>query len=363
MRTISSQLDPDKKTIIISAGGTGGHIFPALAVAHELARQYNILWVGAKVGLENKLVPEHDYPLVTINISGVRKNGWLKKLLLPITLINSHIQCLKIIYKYKPSIIVGFGGYATFPIGITARVLGKPLIIHEQNSVAGLSNRVLAKVASRVLCAFPGVLISSKTRVVGNPVREEIISLKKIEPRDINSKKLRILILGGSLGARALNENVPLALAKVKDRVLHVIHQVGRGDADLVQACYDDNGINDAKVVNFIADMADAYANADLIICRSGASTVAEISCAGVATIFVPYPYAVDDHQTTNAKYLVDNKAAILLPEKTLTPQSLADLITTLSPKECSVMGCKSRELAIYDSTQEISREVISFCS
>lgn len=347
------------KTIIISAGGTGGHIFPALAIAKQLQNSYKIIWVGAKTGLENTLIPQHGFLLETVTVAGVRNKGLLRKLLLPFTLLRAHLECLKILLKHRPAIVVGFGGYATFPITLTAKLLFKPVVIHEQNSVAGLTNRILAKVANKVLVAFPAVLAGSKTLLVGNPVRQEIIAA--FQNKDISSEDvagLRVLIIGGSLGAKALNDNVPLALAKLGNKVAEVTHQVGRSEIEPIAEIYRQHKVN-VKVVNFVEDMAAAYTNADLIICRAGASTVAEVACAGIAAIFVPYPYAVDDHQTVNTRQLVAAGAAQLLPQTNLTPDSLAEIIRNLSHTQCQAMGQKARSISIIDSTERICQQII----
>ncbi len=340
-----------KPVVIISAGGTGGHIFPALAVARQLADKYDIVWVGGKVGMENQIIPQNGYPLETVSVAGVRNKGALRKLMLPLTMLRALFECWLIIRKHRPVAVIGFGGYATFPILLAARILGKKTLIHEQNSVAGLSNRVLAKLVNQVLTAFPNVLSSAKTQLVGNPVRQEIIN---ITPANANTTgKLNILIVGGSLGAKALNDNVPLALNVVKDKIGVITHQVGRNDGSTVAEYYREHGLN-ANVVNFIDNMAEAYSNSDIIICRAGASTVAEVSCAGKCAIFVPYPYAVDDHQTHNAGYLVEQGAAFLLPQSKLTPDSLAILINDLNPDSCQQIGLKAKSLAITDSTAQI---------
>lgn len=340
-----------KPVIIISAGGTGGHIFPALAVAKQLADSYDVVWVGGKVGMENQIIPQNGYPLETVSVAGVRNKGALRKLMLPLTMLRALFECYLILRKHHPTTVIGFGGYATFPILLAARILGKKTLIHEQNSVAGLTNRALAKIVNRVLTAFPNVLGSAKTQLVGNPVRREIID---IAPARVNiTGKLNILIVGGSLGAKALNDNVPLALNSIKDKIGVITHQVGRNDGSTVADYYREHGLN-AQVVNFIDNMAEAYSNSDIIICRAGASTVAEVSCAGKCAIFVPYPYAVDDHQTHNANYLVEQKAAFLLPQSKLTSESLAGLINELNPETCQQIGIKAKSLAITSSTELI---------
>lgn len=346
-----------KKNIIISAGGTGGHIFPALAVAKELTCNYNIIWVGAKTGLENQLIPKHGYVLETVSVAGVRNKGFLRKLSLPWVLFKALWQCIYILLKYNPCATIGFGGYATFPICLGSRLFAKPVLIHEQNSVAGLTNRVIAKIATRILTAFPGVLPSPKTVLVGNPVRKEILELGSQEQRVRETDKLRILIIGGSLGAKVLNDTVPLAVAKIGGHIAEVIHQVGRGDLETVQSLYAQYGIK-AFVTNFIDDMARAYLSSDVIICRAGASTVAEVAAAGVAAIFVPYPYAVDDHQTTNARYLSEHGAALLIPQPELTADGLARVLAELTPGKCHRMATQARQLAILDATHRICNQL-----
>lgn len=344
-----------KPNIIISAGGTGGHIFPGLAIARELSDKYNIIWVGAKTGLENTLVPQHGIKLETVSVGGVRNKGIIRKLKLPFTLLNSGLECIKILRKYRPVAVVGFGGYATFPICVTAQLLRMPVIIHEQNSVAGLTNKFSAKFAKFVLTAFPNVLVSNKSHVVGNPVRQEIISAyndNKYLGRTID--KLRVLIVGGSLGAKVLNDNVPHALSIIKDRILSVTHQVGRGDVNPVIESYKQADITNVNVVNFIDNMASAYKEHDLIICRSGASTVSEVATVGIVAVFVPYPHAVDDHQTTNARYLSDNDGAILISQDSLTQEKLANIIESLTLERCNVLSKNAHKLAILDSTQQI---------
>lgn len=347
-----------KPKIIISAGGTGGHIFPALAIAKQLSNDYQIIWVGAKVGLENKLVPEHGYKLETVTVSGVRNKGLLRKLSLPFSMVRSAIECLFICIKHRPKIIIGFGGYATFPICVMGKLLAKPVVIHEQNSIAGLTNKVVAKFANVVLTAFPNVLKSKKTFLVGNPVRDEVISSYdwRIAQPNISSK-LRVLIVGGSLGAKVLNDTVPQALGLIQDQIAQVTHQVGRSSPDEVITSYKNAGIN-ANVVTFIDNMGQAYANADLIICRAGASTVAEVASAGIAAIFVPYPYAVDDHQTTNAKYLVESDAALLIPQIKLDVDYLANEIKKLTVDKCQQMGQFAHGLAINNSSELICTQV-----
>lgn len=345
-----------KPVILISAGGTGGHIFPALAVAKALQDQYTIIWVGAISGLENQIVPQNGFTLERVAIGGIRNKGLIRKLLLPYTLIKASLRCLHIIIKHKPCAVIGFGGYATFPICLMAKFTARKVVIHEQNSVAGLTNKMLAKISDRVLTAFPEVLVSSKSELVGNPVRDEIIEVGNQRNYYAIKEKPNLLIIGGSLGAKVLNDNVPLAIAG--NSFGNVLHQVGRGDIKPVEELYKANGIN-AKVINFIDNMAEAYADADLIICRAGASTVAEVACAGIAAIFVPYPYAVDDHQTTNAKYLAQNQAAILLPQEKLTPEALKSTLNELPHEKIIEMGRIAHDLAISNATTRICDNIV----
>lgn len=343
-----------KQKIIISAGGTGGHIFPGLAIACELSSDYEIIWVGAKTGLENTLVPKHGYLLETVSVAGVRGNGFIRKLRLPFTLIKSGIECLRILLRHKPVAVIGFGGYATFPICFTAKLIGKPIIIHEQNSIAGLTNKLCAKFANVILTAFPNVLLSDKTHFVGNPVRLEIINAYSPDKYSSNNDKIRILIVGGSLGAKVLNDVVPVALKDFGNKVSVITHQVGRGDKEQVLNLYENTNIENVNVVNFIDDMAKAYREHDIIICRSGASTVTEVAASGIAAIFVPYPHAVDDHQTTNARYLSDNNAAILIKQSEFSIEKLQDTINNMNQVKCANIANEARYYAVLDSTQKI---------
>lgn len=348
----------EKKTIFFSAGGTGGHIFPALAVAKLFLNEANIVWVGATVGLENEIIPKHNIPLETIKISGFRKKSFSKMATIPFKLIYAFFQAARLIQKYRPNAIVGFGGYATFPICIMGRMLGVPVLIHEQNAVPGLSNKILAKFVNVVMVAFKHVLTSSKTIVVGNPIREEILTL---ETPDIRYGKkhgdLNVLILGGSLGAKVFNDILPSVFAKTNN-IATITHQVGRGDKSIVLESYKKHNIK-ANVVNFIDDMASAYREADLIICRSGASTVSEIAACGVATIFVPYPYAVDDHQYYNAKYLEEVLAAKVMRQSDVTVSALADCINSFDRKLCLKMANNASLVAKPNSSHDIYQIIV----
>lgn len=341
------------RTIFFTAGGTGGHIFPALAVAKLFQAEHNIVWIGGKSGLENTIIPKHGIKLETISISGLRKKGLIKLALMPFILARACYQATKLIFVYRPDAIVGFGGYATFPLCFMGWFWRVPVLIHEQNAIPGLSNKILAKFATVVMTAYPTVLASKRTKVVGNPVREDIC---KILPPEIRYSQrtggLNVLIVGGSLGAKIFNETFPLVFANTTN-VATITHQVGRGDAQTVAAHYKSLGVN-ATVVDFIQDMAAVYAAADLIICRAGASTVSEIMAAGLASIFIPYPYAVDDHQYYNAKPLVDAGAAYLILQRDMSRDKLTDMIIGITRARCLEMADQARSLAIVDSSTRI---------
>ncbi len=342
-----------QKTILITAGGTGGHVFPALALSHVLKDTYNLIWVGGASGIEHDVVPKHNINLETINVSALRGKGLIRLAILPFILIRAFFQALIIILKYRPDALVGFGGYATFPISIMGRFLNIPVFIHEQNAIPGLTNKILAKIANAVMVAFPNVLPGKKTILVGNPVRDSITKIVIPESRYNNQdNKLRILVIGGSLGAKIFNEIMPQVCSKLNMQV-EVIHQVGRGDVKSVQDEYINLKIS-AKVINFIDNIAEVYANADLIICRSGASTVSEVCVAGIAAIFVPYPYAVDDHQFYNAKWLAEENGAKIMRQAELTIESLSSLINQLSYNDYLNMAKIARSFAITDSAMRI---------
>ncbi len=348
-----------KKTILIAAGGTGGHIFPALSVAKQLMPIYEIIWVGAKSGIENNIVPQNNIALKTLNISGLRKKGIFKFILMPFLLLYSFTQAFFVIFSTRPDVIVGFGGYVTFPICFMGWVLRVPVVIHEQNSVAGLTNKLLAKIANHVMVAFDGVLNSKKTSLVGNPVRADILNLAPIHER--YSKRcggLNILVVGGSLGARVFNEIMPQVCSELTN-LANITHQVGNSvDKELIIKEYQKYNIS-ANVVNFIDDMAYVYNNADLIVCRSGASTVSEIMAAGIAAIFIPYPYAVDDHQRYNAQPLVDINAGYMIVQSDLTVAKLSGLINSLDRERCMNMALNAHSIAITDSVSRIVNIIV----
>ena len=339
---------------MIMAGGTGGHIFPALAVAHAMRDAgWRVVWLGNPDGMEAKLVPQHRFEMVNLKFAALRGKGILRKLLLPLNLLKGFWQAQKAIRQVQPDVVLGMGGYITFPGGMMAALLGKPLVVHEQNSVAGLANRVLAGVADRIVTGFPGVL--NKGVWVGNPVRAEIANIAPPAERFVeHTGALRVLVIGGSLGALALNEMVPkgMALLAESDQP-QIVHQAGEKHIEALKANYAAVGVQ-AHCVSFIEDMAGAYEWADLVICRSGALTVAELAATGVASILVPFPHAVDDHQTGNAKFLVNVGGAFLLPQSELTPESIA-LIRNYSRGQLLEMAEKARSLAKPDATEEVA--------
>jgi UDP-N-acetylglucosamine--N-acetylmuramyl-(pentapeptide) pyrophosphoryl-undecaprenol N-acetylglucosamine transferase len=347
----------NQKTIVIMAGGTGGHIMPGLAVADELARHgWKVVWMGNPDGMEARIVPHREgggYEMAWVRFSALRGKGILRKLLLPFNLLRGFAQALAHFKRIRPDVVLGMGGFISFPGGMMAALKGIPLVLHEQNSVAGLANRVLAGVADRVLTGFPRVL--KKGQWVGNPVRHEIAALPAPTLRYAeHTGKLRLLVVGGSLGAQALNESVPRALALLPENERpEVVHQSGEKHLDALRAVYATEQV-EAHAVPFIEDMAGAYAWADLVICRAGALTIAELAAAGVASILVPFPHAVDDHQTGNARFLAHAGAAMLLPQEELTVERLA-LIRNLTRPQLQEMAEKARELAMPDATLSVA--------
>ncbi|MBT9519272.1 MAG: undecaprenyldiphospho-muramoylpentapeptide beta-N-acetylglucosaminyltransferase [Dechloromonas sp.] len=342
------------KTIMIMAGGTGGHIFPALAVAHSMRDAgWRVVWLGNPDGMEARLVPQHGFEMVNLKFAALRGKGLLRKLLLPVNLLKGFWQAQKAIRQVQPDVVLGMGGYITFPGGMMAVLLGKPLVVHEQNSVAGLANRVLAGVADRVVTGFPDVL--NKGIWAGNPVRPEIAKIAPPAERFAeHTGALRVLVIGGSLGAQALNEMVPKGMALLAESEQpQIVHQAGEKHIEALKANYAAVGVQ-AHCVSFIEDMAGAYEWADLVICRAGALTVAELAATGVASILVPFPHAVDDHQTGNAKFLVNVGGAFLLPQTELTPESIA-LIRNYSRGQLLEMAEKARSLAKPDATEEVA--------
>ncbi|MFN3885107.1 MAG: undecaprenyldiphospho-muramoylpentapeptide beta-N-acetylglucosaminyltransferase [Rhodocyclaceae bacterium] len=345
-----------QKTIVVMAGGTGGHIMPGLAVADCLRDAgWKVLWMGNPDGMEAKLVPPRHYEMAWVRFSALRGKGLVRKLLLPFDLLRGFWQAWRAFGRIRPNVVLGMGGFISFPGGMMAALRGIPLVLHEQNAIPGLANKVLASVADRVLTGFPDAL--KKGQWVGNPVRPEIAALPAPTSRyaQRGEERLHLLVLGGSLGAAALNETLPKALALIPaDERPQVVHQSGEKHLEALRAAYAAAGVQ-AHTVAFIEDMAGAYAWADLVIGRAGASTVSELACAGVASILVPYPHAVDDHQTANARFLASAGAAILLPQGELTPERVA-LIRDLKRPQLLEMAEKARALAMPDATQAVAK-------
>lgn len=360
--------DSKSRTILIMAGGTGGHVFPALAVADCLkARGWKVAWLGARAGMEARLVPEKGYEMAWVRFAGMRGKGALRWAALPFMLLLAMWQSAAAIFRLRPDVVLGMGGFTAFPGGLMASLLAKPLVIHEQNSVAGLTNRVLACLADRVLVAFPSAFNNPGDKPIGcsrpaldrcgNPVRADIAALPAPEQRLAGRQgRLRLLVVGGSLGAAALNEMVPQALALIPEPLRpEVVHQSGAKHLEKLQANYAAAGVAvDARA--FIDDMAQTYAWCDLIVCRAGALTLAEITAAGVASVLVPYPHAVDDHQTGNARFLSENGAAVLLPQQDLTPAGLADLLTNFTRDRLLAMAQAARKLAKPEATAAVAQ-------
>lgn len=350
------------KTALIMAGGTGGHIFPALAVAEALREQgWRCVWLGVATGMEARLVPNRGFECQWIEMAGVRGKGVGRLLKAPFLVLRALKQCRAVIKQVQPDLVLGFGGYVTVPGGLAAKLAGVPVIVHEQNSVAGLSNKLLAKWAKRVLIAFPGAF-KAKNNVVlsGNPVRPEICNLPAPNARyAIRTGPLKLLVLGGSLGAKVLNETVPQSLAKLsKEDCFEVTHQSGETQLPALQEAYAKAGVA-ADTVAFIADMASAYREADLIICRAGALTVAEVAAAGVAALFVPFPHAVDDHQTGNARFLAEEGAALLIAQSELTVERLAVVLHGLTRDRLKEMAVKAYAKARPQATADVVAQCI----
>lgn len=351
--------------ILMMAGGTGGHVFPALAVARELtARGYQIHWLGTARGIEQDLIPAAGYPLHTIQIAGLRGKGMAGLLSAPLRIARAIWQARTIIRRLQPRAVVGFGGYATGPGGVAARLAGIPLLIHEQNAIAGMTNRLLSHISNCVMQAFPGAL--HKALTVGNPVRSEVVELPSPSLRQpaADSAALKVLVVGGSLGAVALNQVVleAMQLLPVAERP-QLRHQVGKQNFAAVVAAYESAAVH-AEVLPFIDDMAAAYGWADLVICRAGALTVAEIAAAGCAALFVPFPHAVDDHQTANARYLAAQDAALICQQRDLTAAGLAGQLQYFAAhrEELTAMAVRARALAMTSATAAVVQQIERFC-
>lgn len=347
--------------VMIMAGGTGGHVFPAMAVAENLrSKGASLAWMGTARGIESRLVPQANIKLHLLRVEGVRGRGIIGLLKAPTLISLAILQALTILRRERPDVVLGFGGFASGPGGMAASILNIPLVIHEQNAIPGTTNRLLARIANRVLAAFPGAF--PKAQIVGNPVRESIVALpspkERYSQRTAEKTNLHVLILGGSLGANAINHLLPKAMALVDPAARPSIwHQTGRQHEEATLALYAQHQV-DARVEAFIEDMAAAYAWADLIICRAGALTVSEIMAAGVAAVFIPLPTAIDDHQTHNAAILVNAGAALSYAQDELTPASLAALFSTnLHERETlTTMAEKARQLAMPCAADSVAK-------
>lgn len=351
-----------RPSILVMAGGTGGHIFPGLAVAEYLRIcGWSVSWLGNQAGMEYRLVKACNFPFEAVEFGGLRGKGLKAKLMLPLNLIRACFQSWKIMRRLKPSVILGMGGYITFPGGLVSKLLKRPLVLHEANSVAGSANRALAKIAMRTLTGFPDTMVDAEW--VGNPIREEFDRVAPPASRyEQREGALFLLVVGGSLGAAALNETIPAALALISaDKRPVVIHQAGDKHLDDLQRRYSELGVT-ADIRPFIEDMPKAYAQADLVICRAGAMTVSEVAACGVAACFIPFPFAIDDHQTENAKFLSERNAAILLPQKNLNAQDLAFMLQNLHREDLKEMALRAHELSKPHATQRVA-EVCADCA
>lgn len=356
------------KRVMIMAGGTGGHVFPALAVAQALqAEGVVVTWLGTRHGLEARVIPEAGIDIDYISIQGLRGKARWTLLLAPFRLSLALVQALYIMLKRRPHAVLGMGGFASGPGGVVARLLARPLVIHEQNAVAGLTNRLLANIANRVLEAFPSAFDSgSRVRHTGNPVRLSIAQLAEPSERmKEHTGPLRILVVGGSLGALALNQIVPEAIASMPaDKYPQVRHQCGKHNCELSQQVYETAGV-DALVTPFIKDMDEALSWADIVVCRSGAMTVAELAAAGVGAILVPFPYAVDDHQTANGRYLTEHGAAEMIQQSELTAKGLAERLLQLAEdthngrERIITMAEQARALAMPNATRDVMQHCL----
>lgn len=355
------------KCALIMAGGTGGHIFPGLAVAHALRdKGWRVHWFGGvgsatQPSMESQLVPPQGFAFESIDFGGVRGKGLVTMALLPLRLLKAFWQSLQVVRRVKPDVVLGLGGYISFPGGMMSVLLGKPLVLHEQNSVAGLANKVLAGVADRVFTAYPNVI--KRAKWVGNPLRAAFLHQPDPAQRFAGrTGPLKLLVVGGSLGAKALNDIVPQALALIPaEQRPEVIHQSGAKQIDALRANYAAAGVQ-ASLTPFIDDTAQAFADADLVICRAGASTVTEIAAVGAAALFVPFPFAVDDHQTTNARFLADQDAAWLVQQSQLTPASLAEMLLNMERITLMNKGLEAKKLQKLEATDCIVAACEELC-
>ncbi len=344
---------------MIMAGGTGGHVFPGLAVAENLkAKGWAVVWLGTDKGLESRVVPAHGIEMEILTVAGMRGKGLILKIKAGFLLVKACVQALQALRKHHPDVVLGMGGFVAAPGGMMAKLLGIPLVIHEQNQVVGTTNRLLAKFANQVLEAFPNSFPSKQQAVcTGNPLRSTFFLLPEKSAWQTDQRPLHIFIVGGSQGAQVLNEVVPQAIAQLDN--IEVKHQTGEAMFEAVQAAYQVNKVN-AQVLKFIENMAEAYQWADLIICRSGAMTVSEVAAAGLPAIFIPLPHAIDDHQTANARYLTEANAGIMLKQSELTIEQLVNVIKQNLP-QLNAMGLAAKHKARLDATETVAGIVASF--
>ena len=352
--------------VLVMAGGTGGHVFPALAIVKELQqRGHEVEWLGTRGRIEERLIPQEGIPIHYIDVKGVRRNGLKSLLTAPFMVAHAILQARKVIKSFKPDVVIGFGGYASGPGGVAAYLCRVPLLLHEQNVAAGMTNRLLARFASKILLGVGQAFVGPKVESVGNPIRKEILELYSEERNFAHEDgRTRILIIGGSLGAQALNEKVPEGLKLFGADEIEVVHQCGKGNADKTQERYAGAAFP-VTTSDFITDMASAYRHADLIICRAGASTVSELGSAKLPAILVPLPTAVDDHQTKNAMSLVDTKAGVLLPQSEITPEKIHEIVASLRPVEvlqsmsqaCAAQAQLNATTRVSDLIEEAARK------
>lgn len=366
---MTSNTPQKKPTILMMAAGTGGHVFPAMAVAHELQQQgATVHWLGTVKGMENDLLANTDFIYHAIDMQGLRGNGIKRLLQAPNALLKATLACVKIIKSNQIDMVVGFGGYVTAPGGLGAKICKKPIVIHEQNAIAGMSNRYLAKMAKTVMQAFANTFTDlpiQKVITVGNPVREAIVKLpepnQRINPAD--TSQLKLLIVGGSLGSQALNNNIAPTLSKLEKlgKSWQVRHQCGKNNLEDTQAVYDKVELQTTpyQISPFISDMAEAYAWADVIVCRAGALTVTEVTNVGLPAVFVPLPSAVDDHQTANAKSLSEQGAGFLLPQSQLNADSLSAILADLDRTKILQIANKARQFANPQSTEQCAKIIL----
>ncbi len=346
--------------VLILAGGTGGHIYPALAVAERLREQgVSLCWLGSENGMEADIVPRHGIPFSAVRVRGLRGRGSFGWMLAPLMVAVATLQAVRVLLRTRPRVVLGMGGFVSGPGGLAAWLCRRPLVIHEQNAVPGLTNRLLSRIATRALAAYPGSFGPGiAAGVTGNPVRASVAGIEPPALRARAGGPARLLVIGGSRGARSLNRGVPAALAALAEIPVEVWHQTGAADLASTEAAYRSLPL-DARVAPFIEDMAAAYRWADLVVCRAGAITIAELAAAGVAAVLVPFPHAVDDHQTANARYLADAGAAVLLPDRELAEGGLVPLLGSLLRERARLldMAQRARALAKPDAAATVARE------